>query len=751
MVRRWRVAAWLWAALLTWLMAVGSSAGASVLPDGRAYEQVSPTEKHGYPVKRRDVSVSPDGERISYSVDYPIGDAASGALPGLLGMRSSSEWVTKEWTTAPHEDQIGEGIGSLDTVLRGTTPDETAAVYWDNTTRPEPSLWLVRPDGSRTLIVSASTRGSGYFTPYPIEPGQPYFEGMSRDGRHVVFADTDLLEGAAPTNDASCHEDVFLVGSVDACEILYEWVDDGTHGGAGSRYVVGWTQGGNTELGGASRHLQGWSSLNDRGTYGYRHAISADGARIFFQGPAGTVPSPVPYGAGPVFLHQDGSATVEISAPDPASGYVPQNAPTLFQYLDASVDGRHAFFWANGDLAPGAPLSGGIYRYDADAARLEFLTATSGSAPPTALASDDGSVLYYQGSDGGIGRYANGQARLISPLQASGNSAPGGAGFPQPGLHADMCPSANVSHDGRFLVFRAMDSASVTQVFRYDAQSDTLLNISQSPADAGFFGAGGCYDAAPSQSRQFDTRIMSDDASFVFFDTDAALVPEDINGVRDVYEWHDGRVALISNGTGVEGADLLGASETGNDVFFISSDSLVPQDKDYAADIYDARVGGGFPLPSPAASCQGELCQGITSEAAPQLGAASEDISSSGNVHRARCGSFAVGRFSARERFLAVRTGRMTVHVRTCAAGLVRATLSVRLNGRWIRVDRARRSAARAESMRLVVRLSSKARKVLHQTGALRARIDVRYSRARLPRHLIVVLRIASVARQGGR
>jgi hypothetical protein len=41
---------------------------------------------------------------------------------------------------------------------------------------------------------------------------------------------------------------------------------------------------------------------------------------------------------------------------------------------------------------------------------------------------------------------------------------------------------------------------------------------------------------------------MSDDGSYVFFDTDDALVPQDTNGTQDVYEWEDGHVYLISGG-----------------------------------------------------------------------------------------------------------------------------------------------------------------------------------------------------------
>lgn len=39
----------------------------------------------------------------------------------------------------------------------------------------------------------------------------------------------------------------------------------------------------------------------------------------------------------------------------------------------------------------------------------------------------------------------------------------------------------------------------------------------------------------------------------------------------------------------------MDASDNGSDVFFLTDALLVPQDTDSAGDIYDARIGGGFP------------------------------------------------------------------------------------------------------------------------------------------------------------
>jgi hypothetical protein len=68
-------------------------------------------------------------------------------------------------------------------------------------------------------------------------------------------------------------------------------------------------------------------------------------------------------------------------------------------------------------------------------------------------------------------------------------------------------------------------------------------------------------------------------------------------------------VELISSGQSGRESSLIDASPTGSDVFFATLSSLWPGDPGLV-DVYDARVGGGFPAPpEPAGSCEGESCQ----------------------------------------------------------------------------------------------------------------------------------------------
>jgi hypothetical protein len=114
-------------------------------------------------------------------------------------------------------------------------------------------------------------------------------------------------------------------------------------------------------------------------------------------------------------------------------------------------------------------------------------------------------------------------------------------------------------------------------------------------------------------------RYLSDGGR-LFFNSHEALVPEDVNGTWDVYEYEPpgigtcttaavtfselsgGCVGLISSGESPEESAFLDASESGGDVFFLTASQLVPQDYDYNRDVYDAHECTGvspcFPTPA---------------------------------------------------------------------------------------------------------------------------------------------------------
>ncbi len=104
----------------------------------------------------------------------------------------------------------------------------------------------------------------------------------------------------------------------------------------------------------------------------------------------------------------------------------------------------------------------------------------------------------------------------------------------------------------------------------------------------------------------------------MFFESDYAFVPQDTNGLLDMYEWEQngtgscdhggGCIYLLSGGTSTDNS-FADASTSGNDVFFITRGSARPQDGNDNFNIYDARVDVPQSLSPPA--CSGSGCQGV--------------------------------------------------------------------------------------------------------------------------------------------
>jgi hypothetical protein len=121
----------------------------------------------------------------------------------------------------------------------------------------------------------------------------------------------------------------------------------------------------------------------------------------------------------------------------------------------------------------------------------------------------------------------------------------------------------------------------------------------------------------------------------LLFDSAGELVPHDVSHLVQVYEYEpegigscmtstsstgsvfvpteSGCISLISGGTSELGyAVLAGASANGSDVFFTTSQSLVPLDGDEITDMYDAREGGGFPAPDVSCPSEADCRTGIS-------------------------------------------------------------------------------------------------------------------------------------------
>jgi hypothetical protein len=191
--------------------------------------------------------------------------------------------------------------------------------------------------------------------------------------------------------------------------------------------------------------------------------------------------------------------------------------------------------------------------------------------------------------------------------------------------------------DGSYLVFTswsqlvADDTDTTKDVYRYDAVTGQLgrvsvgedgyssngnSNVFSAQLDAG--GIGGFTSVM--RDHEMGSRAVSEDGSRIVFETDQRLSPDATNGLLNAYEWHEGHVGLVSDGSDEEPVKEVVMAPSGRDLLFVTVAGLVRQDTDGARDVYDARLGEGFPeSPASEQSCSGDACQGPLTNPAPLL------------------------------------------------------------------------------------------------------------------------------------
>jgi hypothetical protein len=185
--------------------------------------------------------------------------------------------------------------------------------------------------------------------------------------------------------------------------------------------------------------------------------------------------------------------------------------------------------------------------------------------------------------------------------------------------------------NGEYLVFSTYaqltseDSNAARDVYRYDGLTGVLARVSH--GEGGYEPNGGALGSSIAQDhstgsvfelQEMDVRATSEDGSRIVFTSAESLSSADTNGLVNAYEWHEGSVSLVSTGSDQEAVDDVVVSPDGSSVAFVTAQGLVPQDTDGLADVYVARTGSGFaPAVAERQSCEGDACQGpLTSPAA---------------------------------------------------------------------------------------------------------------------------------------
>jgi hypothetical protein len=557
--------------------------GGPILLDERGWELVSPSDKNGGAVQAPEgihggaaIQAAAGGEaRVTYSSASSFGGyEATGAPPAsqYISSRSAGGWSTANITTPTVSGSYGNEPNGVPYQL--FSPDLASALMLNGVRCPgggsgcpvmnPPLPGSGAPDGYQDYYLRDNGNGSftALLTSSNAQLGlQPEefslaLAGASPDLRHVVLSTCAALTANATE-----------VPGVEGCDPtepnLYEW-------GGGQLSLVNANPG-------AALAAQAAG------------AVSEDGSRVYFTA------------AGKLYL-REGSAIVQVDETQGGGG----------EFQAATPNGALAFFTTADHL----------YRYDASTESATDLTPTGGVIGVLG-ASADGSTVYFQDASG-LQQWHGGTTTTV----ASGPAAA------QPSDYPPTTGTSRVSSDGSRLLFVSTESLTGydnhdattgepdSEVYLWNAAATRLLCVTCNPTSERPQGPStipGAYadGQAPGSPDSYKPRALSTGQDRVFFDSEDSVVSRDTNKASDAYEWEAGGtgscakpggcLALISSGTDPQGASFLDASESGADAYFLTFSSLVKADPG-SADVYDARVEGGFAEPLQPIPCKGDAC-----------------------------------------------------------------------------------------------------------------------------------------------
>jgi hypothetical protein len=666
--------------------------GSSALVDGRAWELVSPVDKHGALIELREdggqVQAASNGSGIAYVTEGGSpGESPAGKIQyaQILSRRGPAGWSTEDLTlpgTLPENGEAAEHLFAVEPEYHLFSPDLSLAAV-EPQEAGTPLLTPASPEAmERTLYLrndlskSFSALVSPADVPYGTKIEESNFGGTSPslwemhflaatpDLGHVVFESPMALTPEA-IKEESVQEKVQKHESEgnSAQENLYEW-------GEGKLQLVNiLPETGENEVPHAPDEVAHGRRpvpvvaladlvANDGSPLGgVQRDVSSDGRRVAWMWGEPFTPQELTSYRGLYVRDMVEERTVRVGG---------RNA--IYQTMNA--EGSRIFYLENGDL----------YVYDFEAGTTTDLTADHGGGEPdggvqelVSDVSEDGSYVYFVAT----GVLAEGGVSGANNLYVLHNTGSGWTTTHIATLSSDDRPtwyaenssgpyladtSSRVSPNGHFLVF--MSDRSLTgydntdavsdepdeEVYEYDALEGRLVCASCNPTGARPVGvlddeqaqllvdreglwtaqatqgdvdhrlAGSIpgWDALTKQPATYQPRYLSNSGR-MFFDSPVGLVPQDTNGLEDVYEYEpegvggctssasspmvvyvkeidgspeDGCVGLISSGTSSEESAFYDASENGDDVFFDTTSKLVPEDADKAYDLYDAHVCG---------------------------------------------------------------------------------------------------------------------------------------------------------------
>jgi hypothetical protein len=559
-----------------------NTGGTFVLPDGRGWELVSPADKHGAHIEppgeeALTTQAAAEGDAVTYNAiqpteSQPLGNV--GAVQVLSTREPGGGWVSQDLAT-PHD----------------------APATFFNSEYPlfSPNLAdaVIEPQFSRLLALSPSASEATPYLRAGLLAGDP--GGQCAEGCY-----TPLVTGCPPQGTP--------------CPRAVEEYADVAPG---------------TEFGGRPA-----TDVNKSAEYAPRFAgASSDLSYVLLESwaqltPGATGPGVYLWSAGKPPSERLAHVACTNEAEDEPGVF--ENAterviPPLFTCHPAS-NGTEAFDTEVFDVAqPGepVPLAGklegigpGARVFFGGGQECEAKVGGSGKVecvvvpgPGVELAgkSRDGSYVYgYSRAVLSAAPNGDGEKAVAGAENLYVTHHNGGAWEESKFITGLAAGRVTVSPSGRWMTFN-----SVGEEYLYSVERETVACASCNPTGVRQTSRVSAPrpDAYLLHEGYYQPRYLSDRGQ-VFFDTAEALVPKDVNGQTDVYEYEPegvgsctsatasgsvaysaqakGCIGLLSSGESSRESLFIDASESGGDVFIFTDDKLVPQDGEGSYSVYDA-------------------------------------------------------------------------------------------------------------------------------------------------------------------
>jgi len=633
-----------------------NAGGPLVLPDGRAWELVSPADKLGAQLFLAGSGRAAEGGgQFTFATDFPT-EASPPGNPGNGVQALSTRTAPGDWSSVDISLSYNQPEGvfiepELTKEYRWFSEDFSSAVAMYKGEFSVPEGWHQNEHGEWEHFVESSPVPTER-TPYlrhnttcdsapascyePLLDSEDVTSGLKHEGNEFQPGAANFVGGTPDGSRLFIQSSVRLTTTKAPEQALYEW--SASRPPAQRLSLVNVTPGGEPLPPSVM-------------------AVAADGSRAVLGGDG--------------HLYVRDAASGEVARLDLKEDGSQPSGPGA--WVGASADASRLFFTSSVPLTKDSEPSGGLYVCEVASAPLKCVVKDLTPTPAPGQAgfgehahvgktlgvSGDGSRVYFF-AEGVLAAGAKpGAENMYVAHEHAGEWTTSFIGSPQGVVEQSLggLDGLRVSPDGRWLAFStptpltgydnrdAKTGQPDREVYLYDAEAGRLACASCDPSGARPIGSSMVphtqflnphFQFNLGANLELHSRALFDTGR-LFFESGDALVPQDANGNTDVYEFEPagvggctsasttfntatgGCVALISSGVASGPSEFLDASATGADAFFTTRERLVPQDVDNLADVYDAHECTTSSPCAPPAEPSPEACRSAEAcRAAPQ-------------------------------------------------------------------------------------------------------------------------------------